>query len=177
MSRHLDLFNIPRDPPTPDPYNPPHCSMTYTIPPCVSSTEIKHPRPSKPCNPNLVYEADFVPDTARLSSGDAGSSFSDGGGSNYSENSHRSSSKSQYSDSSNSKLPSLQSATQHNPQKCHCERYGIIRAGDRVKLDCGGIRCDYVAEIGDSDCSESADNEDQDNISRKDVRRWGVIFY
>lgn len=25
--------------------------------------------------------------------------------------------------------------------QCTCERYGITRAGDRVKLDCGGTKC------------------------------------
>jgi len=32
---------------------------------------------------------------------------------------------------------------------CSCERYGITRRGDRVKLDCGGERCGY------DDCDES----------------------
>jgi hypothetical protein len=29
---------------------------------------------------------------------------------------------------------------------CSCERYGITRRGDRVKLDCGGERCGYDDE-------------------------------
>jgi hypothetical protein len=37
---------------------------------------------------------------------------------------------------------------------CTCERYGITRKGDRVRLDCGGSRCGYDNE---SDCSSSED--------------------
>ncbi|CAK7267501.1 hypothetical protein SEPCBS119000_002581 [Sporothrix epigloea] len=35
---------------------------------------------------------------------------------------------------------------------CTCERFGITRKGDRVRIDCGGIRCGY-----DHDCSSSED--------------------
>jgi hypothetical protein len=37
---------------------------------------------------------------------------------------------------------------------CTCERYGITRKGDRVRLDCGGSRCSY-----DDSCSSSEDEE------------------
>lgn len=37
---------------------------------------------------------------------------------------------------------------------CTCERYGITRKGDRVRLDCGGSRCNY-----DDSCSSSEDEE------------------
>jgi len=47
---------------------------------------------------------------------------------------------------------------------CSCERYGITRRGDRVKLDCGGDRC------GSDD--ESDDEEYQVRV--KDTRRHAI---
>jgi len=40
---------------------------------------------------------------------------------------------------------------------CSCERYGITRDGDRVRLDCGGARCGYSDEDG---CEESSEDEE-----------------
>jgi hypothetical protein len=54
---------------------------------------------------------------------------------------------------------------------CTCERYGITRGGDRVKLDCGGSRCGY-SEDSSSCCSSDA--EDYQRSSRRNgivVRR------
>jgi len=42
---------------------------------------------------------------------------------------------------------------------CSCERYGITRRGDRVKLDCGGDRCGY-------DSCEDSDEEYQVRVNR-----------
>ncbi|PVH69956.1 hypothetical protein DL98DRAFT_621291 [Cadophora sp. DSE1049] len=39
--------------------------------------------------------------------------------------------------------------------QCTCERYGITRAGDRVKLDCGGTKCGLC----DDDSSESGQDD------------------
>jgi hypothetical protein len=49
--------------------------------------------------------------------------------------------------------PSSVSSTSSN---CTCERYGITRSGDRVKLDCGGSRCGYDDSTEDSDSEEDA---------------------
>jgi hypothetical protein len=51
-----------------------------------------------------------------------------------------------------------------------CERYGITRAGDRVKLDCGGARCGY------SDESDSCSSEDEVAYEPKTTRRQGVVI-
>ncbi|GAP92854.1 putative GTP-binding protein [Rosellinia necatrix] len=53
---------------------------------------------------------------------------------------------------------------------CTCERYGITRKGDRVKIDCGGARCGYSDD--DSTCSSSGDEEAY--VSRSS-RRNGII--
>jgi len=39
---------------------------------------------------------------------------------------------------------------------CTCNRYGVTRAGDRVKLDCGGARC------GSAQTSEESSSDDDD---------------
>jgi len=38
---------------------------------------------------------------------------------------------------------------------CTCERYGITRKGERVRLDCGGSRCGY-----EDSCSSSEDEQE-----------------
>jgi hypothetical protein len=53
---------------------------------------------------------------------------------------------------------------------CTCERFGITRAGDRVKLDCGGARCGF------SDDSEDCSSEDEIVYEQKTTRRQGVLI-
>ncbi|KXT07763.1 hypothetical protein AC579_2788 [Pseudocercospora musae] len=67
--------------------------------------------------------------------------------------------------SSNSSTPSSVSSTS---SCCTCERYGITRAGARVKLDCGGNRCGYS---DGSDCS----SESEDDYKRGTTRRHGIV--
>jgi len=51
---------------------------------------------------------------------------------------------------------------------CTCERYGITRKGDRVKIDCGGSRCGYSDE-------ESSCSSDEDDYVSHSSRRNGII--
>lgn len=69
--------------------------------------------------------------------------------------------------STNSSSPSSVSS---GSSCCTCERFGITRAGDRVKLDCGGSRCGY------SDDSESCSSEDEQGYKEKTTRRQGVVI-
>lgn len=68
--------------------------------------------------------------------------------------------------SSNSSTPSSVSSTS---SCCTCERYGITRAGGRVKLDCGGSRCGYSDE---SDCSSESEEE---SYKKGTTRRHGIV--
>ncbi|KAJ9156366.1 GTP-binding protein EsdC [Pleurostoma richardsiae] len=52
---------------------------------------------------------------------------------------------------------------------CTCERYGITRKGERVRLDCGGERCGY----GD-DSSSSCSSEDDEYVG-SNSRRHGIV--
>jgi hypothetical protein len=50
---------------------------------------------------------------------------------------------------------------------CTCERYGITRKGERVRLDCGGQRCGY-----EESCSSSSSSEDE---YARSSRRNGIV--
>lgn len=69
--------------------------------------------------------------------------------------------------STNSSSPSSVSS---GSSCCTCERYGITRSGDRVKLDCGGARCGY------SDDSSECSSEDEYIYEEKKTRRQGVVI-
>lgn len=70
--------------------------------------------------------------------------------------------------SSNSSSPSSLSSCS---SACTCERYGITRSGNRVKLDCGGARCGYGSDANSS-CSEESEEE----YRRGTSRRHGVVI-
>jgi hypothetical protein len=68
--------------------------------------------------------------------------------------------------SSNSSSPSSVSSSS---SCCTCERYGITRSGDRVKLDCGGSRCGYSDE-------DSCDSDSDEEYKTRATRRHGVVI-
>ncbi|WPH03270.1 Hypothetical protein R9X50_00614700 [Acrodontium crateriforme] len=70
--------------------------------------------------------------------------------------------------SSNSSTPS--SVSSASSSCCTCERYGITRAGNRVKLDCGGSRC-AGSDTG-SDCSSDSEEE---YVRARTTRRQGIV--
>lgn len=75
---------------------------------------------------------------------------------------------------SDSSSPSSQLSGYSTPNSdcssCTCERYGITRKGDRVRLDCGGARCGFSDE--DSSCS-SGEEEEKEYVSSS--RRNGIV--
>jgi len=86
---------------------------------------------------------------------------------------------SEYDSDEGSDVPSLTSRSTNSSSPssvssgsscCTCERFGITRAGDRVKLDCGGVRCGY------SDDSEDCSSEDEYVYEQKTTRRQGVVI-
>ncbi|KAF1926232.1 uncharacterized protein M421DRAFT_7166 [Didymella exigua CBS 183.55] len=72
--------------------------------------------------------------------------------------------------SSRSSDSSSPSSVSSGSSCCTCERYGITRKGDRVKLDCGGARCSF------SDESDECSSEDEYVYEQKQTRRNGVII-
>ena len=138
----------------------------------LSPSKIHHPKPSKPYASRQLREADFAPTMDDLTRRFAGSRMSD----EYSlSNSPPSSVGSSLSSrSSGSTSPSSLSSMSDPPTPCRCERYGITRRGDRVKLDCGGSRCGYVTESSEASCSES-DSDEEYRRARSAVRRQGIV--
>ena len=129
----------------------------------LSPSKIISPKPSKPYASRQVREADYsvspgVDDLAEQL--ERSSLYS----SRYRDvsppSSVGSSLSSRSSDrSSPSSLSSL-SDPSSSSSSCRCNRYGVTRRGDRVKLDCGGSRCGY-SDDSSSGCSsgDSSDSE------------------
>ena len=146
----------------------------------LSPSRIHHPKPSKPYASRQLREADFAPTMDDLTRRFAGSRMSDeyspySSQSSYSNSPPSSAGSSLSSRSSGSTSPSSLSSMSDPPTSiCHCERYGITRKGDRVKLDCGGSRCGYVTESSEASCSES-DSDEEYRQAKAAVRRQGIV--
>ncbi|KAJ6151786.1 hypothetical protein N7470_006914 [Penicillium chermesinum] len=141
----------------------------------LSPSKIQHPKPSKPYASRQLREAEFgAPTVDDLTRRFAGSRLSDEY--SYSNSPPSSVGSSLSSRSSGSTSPSSLSSMSDPASQCHCERYGITRKGDRVKLDCGGSRCGYITESSDASCSEDEDESDEEyRRARSGVRRQGIV--
>jgi hypothetical protein len=58
---------------------------------------------------------------------------------------------------------------------CTCERYGITRKGERVKLDCGGSRCGYDDDSDSCSSGSEDEYEYEASVSPASSRRHGVV--
>ncbi|KAI2792045.1 hypothetical protein POX_b02078 [Penicillium oxalicum] len=139
----------------------------------LSPSKIHHPKPSKPYASRQLREAEYAPTVDDLTRRFAGSRLSDEY--SYSNSPPSSAGSSLSSRSSGSTSPSSLSSMSDPPLQCRCERYGITRKGDRVKLDCGGSRCGYVTESSEASCSESEDSDEEYRRARSAVRRQGIV--
>ncbi|KKK19965.1 hypothetical protein P175DRAFT_0435814 [Aspergillus ochraceoroseus IBT 24754] len=139
----------------------------------LSPSKIQHPKPSKPYASRQIREADFAPSVDEITRRFAGSRMSDEY--SYSNSPPSSVGSSLSSRSSGSTSPSSLSSMSDPPSVCHCERYGITRKGDRVKLDCGGSRCGYATESSEDSCSEESDSDEEYRHARRAVRRQGIV--
>lgn len=140
----------------------------------LSTSQIKSPKPMAPHATKYILESDYsVPSTveeltsrfSRTTVGDYDYDLSS------SPPSSVGSSVSSRSDSSSPSSASSMSdySSGSNGSACTCERYGITRKGDRIRLDCGGSRCGY----SDSDsCSSGAEEDDYVPSSS---RRHGIV--
>lgn len=137
----------------------------------LSVSQIKSPKPCSPHATKHILEAEYGsmdPATIEeLTSRFSESTFDDYEYSSTPPSSVGSSLSSRSDSSSPSSLSSGLS-DYSNSSSCSCERYGITRSGDRIKLDCGGSRCGYSDE--DSCCSSSEDDE-----IATSARRHGII--
>lgn len=152
----------------------------------VSPSRIVHPRPSKPYASRQLregYEYDlsahldgmrFSPNS---SDSDHSSPMSSSPGSATFSSGTRSTSPSSLSELSDSSSGS---------SNCSCNRYGITQRGERVKIDCRGVRCSgrmakrYSLDSGgstpfeDSGSSCSSDSDEEYRMAAARVRRQGI---
>lgn len=150
-------------------------SLTVDIPKGrpLSTSQIKSPKPMTPHATKYILEADYgAPTVEELTSRFSATTMDDY---EYNlSNSPPSSVGSSLSSRSDSDSPSSASSLSDysTPRSesggCTCERYGITRAGDRVKLDCGGSRCGY------SDDSSSCCSSDDEYVGTSS-RRHGLV--
>ncbi|KAI1420553.1 hypothetical protein F5Y12DRAFT_111347 [Xylaria sp. FL1777] len=141
----------------------------------LSVSQIVAPKPMSPHATRNILDADYYDDehidelTARFGSAD----LDDAEYITDFSSSPVSSSGSSLSYRSDSSSPSSSVSGYSTPasdcSSCTCERYGITRKGDRVKIDCGGSRCGY----SDDDASCSSDEEEY--VSRSS-RRNGIVM-
>jgi len=158
--------------------------LSREIPQGRPATEIKCPKPYRPGQTQHIVHQEYSQATldalaARLASSsldeeEDNSDFEEDGSSDESDvdsdcsfgsvPSLTSSSSSRSSRSSNCSSPSSVSSD------CSCKTYGITRAGERVKIDCGGEVCGLSSE---GDCSD----EDEKEYARyQATRRHGVVI-
>lgn len=144
----------------------------------LSISQIKAPKPMSPHATKHILNSDFsdssIDDLAhRLGSADLGDYYDDeyittefGNVSESPVSSNGSSLSSRsYSSSPNSSMSGY-STPNSDCSSCTCERYGITRKGERVRLDCGGSRCGYSDES--SECSS-------DDGESGATRRHGIV--
>jgi len=112
------------------------------VPRSDATCEIKSPKPTRPGQTRHIVEEEYAKATlatltARFgqASIDDESDFEEDDESDCESDCSMPSLTSSSSRSSNCSTPSSVASD------CSCERYGITRSGDRVKLDCGGERC------------------------------------
>jgi len=134
----------------------------------LSPSQIKSPRPVKPNQHKTIVNGTYEPATVEaLTSRFSRANLEESSEDDYSDSDIDSDVPSLTSRSSNSSSPSSVSSTS---SCCTCERYGITRAGERVKLDCGGSRCGY------SDDSSECSSEDDEVYRERTTRRQGVVI-
>jgi hypothetical protein len=133
----------------------------------LSPSQIKSPKPTRPTETNTIRGEQFAHATVeQLTRKFAHAEISDSEDDSEDDSDDDSDVPSLNSSrSSNSSTPSSVSSTS---SCCTCERYGITRAGSRVKLDCGGSRCGYS---DNSECSSESESE----YRERTTRRQGVV--
>ncbi|PGH11194.1 hypothetical protein AJ79_05036 [Helicocarpus griseus UAMH5409] len=137
----------------------------------LSPSKILSPKPSKPYASRQIRDPRYSPPptvselTRRFGHVDMSDSDSD------LSSSPPSSTGSSVSTRSDNSSPSSISSMSSNSSVCSCERYGITRKGDRVKIDCGGSRCGTRSPSSESDVCSSSDSEEEYRKSRPITRR------
>lgn len=136
----------------------------------LSVSQIKSPKPMTPHSTKYILEADYGAPTVEELTSRFSATTMDEYEYDYSSTPPSSVGSSLSSRSDSSSPSSASSLSDYSSgSNCTCERYGITRAGDRVKLDCGGSRCAY------SDDSSSCCSSGEEEYIPASSRRHGVV--
>jgi hypothetical protein len=141
----------------------------------LSTSQIQSPKPLTPHATKYILETDYgCPTVEELTSRFSMATVDEYGyelaaSPPSSVGSSLSSRSDSDSPSSTSSISDYSSARSNSAGGCTCERYGITRGGDRVKLDCGGSRCGY------SDDSSSCCSSDAEDYGARSSRRNGIV--
>lgn len=140
----------------------------------ISPSRIIAPQPERPHQTRQVINTQYDKATlealtSRFSRQTISPGVSESDSDSYIDSDDDSDVPSLTSRSTNSSSPSSISS---GSSCCTCERYGITRSGDRVKLDCGGARCGYSDDS--SECS--SEDEYYREHEAKTTRRQGVVI-
>jgi hypothetical protein len=126
----------------------------------LSVSQIKAPQPCAPHATRTILDYDDVDELAEQ--------FSNSVDLQYYTSDDESNSDLSYRSSPSSSLSGY-STPASDCSGCSCERYGITRKGERVRLDCGGERCG----LDNSSCSSDSEEE---YVSPTSSRRNGVVM-
>ena len=150
----------------------------------LSPSKIISPRPQKPHEARRLANARYSgADVDKLSHKLAATRVSDSSFSSSEDDSDYS--DSEIDSDAGSDMPSLTSnSSRGSPispaspasSVCSCERWGVTKKGDRVKLDCGGSRCGSSGSDLSSDSEGEYVRERAKIDARKgEARRHGVV--
>jgi hypothetical protein len=139
----------------------------------VEPAEILSPRPQRPGQTKNIVDAQFAQATLDLAHrfGKASLEETDEESEEEDDESDIDSDCPSLSSGSTRSSCSSPSSVSSASSSCTCERYGITRAGNRVKLDCGGSRCGY----SDEDCSSESDSDERPELVPV-TRRHAVLI-
>jgi hypothetical protein len=136
----------------------------------LPAAAIQSPMPQRPGQTAHLVQADYTQATlAQLTSRFSNATLEDDDESDSDSESDDDSNCPSLSSGSSRSSTSSPSSVSSSSSACSCERYGITRSGQRVKLDCGGSRCG-----SDQDCSSESEAE----VAQKarSTRRHGVVI-
>jgi len=137
----------------------------------VSPSNIKSPHPQRPGQTKHIVQGYSTHTLEQLASRFSAQSLDDSSDDDSSDDESDLSCPSLTSGGSSISGCSSPESVSSTSSSCSCERYGITRAGHRVKLDCGGSRCG-----GDEDdCSSESEEEEYQHRIRA-TRRHGVVI-
>lgn len=145
-------------------------SLTVDIPKGrpLSISQIKAPKPMSPHATKHILDFDRNEDIDELSARLGSAGIHDDIITGFSTSPASSSVSSSFSDRSDSSSPNSALSGYSTPgsdcSTCTCERYGITRKGERVKLDCGGSQCGFDDDESCASDSEFEEEEEEEYV-------------